>query len=113
MDIIARIIPYILSIVSSVLAAYCTFKIKEIASGKAAEQKKDEERQKAIADGIQSLLRESIVTSYNKYSDKGFCPIYAKESLKKVYESYHALGGNDVATELYKKTLKMPENLDE
>lgn len=69
------------------------------------------ERQKneAIAAGVQALLRESIVSNYNKYSDKGACPIYAKESIKKVYESYHGLGGNDVATELYNKILKMPE----
>lgn len=69
------------------------------------------ERQKneAIATGVQSLLRESIVSNYNHYSDKGFCPIYAKESVKKVYEAYHNLGGNDVATELYSKILRMPE----
>ena len=54
-------------------------------------------------------MRESIVTSYNRYSEKGFCPIYAKESMKKVYKAYHNLGGNDVATELYSKVLKMPE----
>lgn len=70
-----------------------------------------EEREKnaAIAEGVQSLLRESIVNSYNRYSDNGFCPIYAKESMKKVYRAYHNLGGNDVATELYQKLLKMPE----
>lgn len=72
------------------------------------------ERQKneAIAAGVQSLLRESIVSNYNKYSEKGACPIYAKESIKKVYESYHNLGGNDVATELYNKLLRMPEDLN-
>lgn len=70
-----------------------------------AEQAKNE----AIAEGVQSLLRESIVSNYNRYSDKGFCPIYAKESIKKVYKAYHNLGGNDVATELYSKVLKMPE----
>jgi len=66
-------------------------------------------RNEAIAEGIQSLLRESIVGNYNKYSGKGFCPIYAKESIKKVYEAYHNLGGNDVATQLYKNVLSMPE----
>lgn len=69
------------------------------------------ERQKneAIAAGVQSLLRESIVGNYNKYIDKGYCPIYAKESIKKVYAAYHDLGGNDVATQLYRKILEMPE----
>lgn len=68
------------------------------------EQKKNE----AIAEGIQSLLRESIVSNYNKYKGKGFCPIYAKESIKKVYKAYSGLGGNDVATGLYKELLEMP-----
>lgn len=74
-----------------------------------------EEKQKneAIAVGVQSLLRESIVNGYNRYLDKGFCPIYAKESMKKVYSAYHDLGGNDVATELYMKLLKMPEEKGE
>ena len=62
----------------------------------------------AIAAGVQSLLRESIVANYNSYADKGYCPIYAKESLKNVYTAYHNLGGNDVATDLYKKLLEMP-----
>lgn len=63
----------------------------------------------AIAEGVQSLLRESLVDNYNKYSDRGYCPIYAKESIKKVYTAYHNLGGNDVATGLYHKLLAMPE----
>lgn len=71
----------------------------------------DLERRKneAIAAGIQSLLRESIVNNYNKYQERGWCPIYAKESLRRAYAAYHDLGGNDVATELYNKLLRMPE----
>lgn len=72
------------------------------------EQKKNE----AIAEGVQSLLRESIVNNYNRYTDKGFCPIYAKESIKKVYHAYHDLGGNDVATQLYENILRMPEETE-
>ena len=74
-----------------------------------AQLKKEKDRNEAIAEGMQSLLRESIVDNYNKYTDKGFCPIYAKESIKKVYCAYHKLGGNDVATELYNKLLRMEE----
>lgn len=75
--------------------------------------KTEQEKNKAIADGVQSLLRESIVENFNKYTDRGYCPIYAKESIKKVYNSYHKLGGNDVATELYSKLLAMPEEKQE
>ena len=63
-------------------------------------------------DGVQALLRESIVVAYNKYMDRGYCPIYAKESAKRAYKAYEKLGGNDVAHELYQKILKMPEEPD-
>lgn len=75
--------------------------------------KEEHDKNIAIAEGVQSLLRESIVTNYNRYSDKGFCPIYAKESIKKVYHAYHDLGGNDVATDLYKKLLELPTETKE
>ena len=71
--------------------------------------KTEHEKNEAIASGVQCLLRESIIDNYNKYTDKGYCPIYAKESLRRAYESYHdGLNGNDVATELYHKLLAMP-----
>ena len=75
--------------------------------------RQEQDRNKAIAEGVQSLLRESIINNYNRYSDRGYCPIYAKESVKRVYQAYHGLGGNDVATELYNKLLKMPEERNE
>ena len=70
--------------------------------------KEEHDKNEAIGDGVQSLLRESIVSNYNRYNEKGYCPVYAKESLRKVYHSYHNLGGNDVATDLYHKCLEMP-----
>lgn len=75
-----------------------------------AKQLKEEKRKNdAVMLGVQSLLRESIVANYNKYQDKDYCPIYAKESIKRAYEAYHNLGGNDVATKLYHTLLDMPE----
>lgn len=71
--------------------------------------KEEQVKNDAISEGIQALLRENIVNNYNKYSDRGYMPIYAKESLKRAYTAYKALGGNDVATELYKKMLQMRE----
>lgn len=75
-----------------------------------SKQIKEEKRKNdALMMGVQSLLRESIVSNYNKYQDRDFCPIYAKESIKRAYEAYHDLGGNDVATKLYHTLLDMPE----
>lgn len=74
-----------------------------------ARLKEEQKKNEAIAEGVQSLLRESIVENYNRYSERGTMPIYAKESLRAVYSAYHNLGGNDVATELYNKLLRMDE----
>lgn len=71
--------------------------------------KEEKVKNEAIQDGIQALLRDRIIQSYNHYSDKGYCPIYGKENVKRMYDAYHVLGGNDVATQLKDKLLAMPE----
>ena len=89
----------------TLVLAVLSFLFKSLRDQMLEEKKKSE----AIAEGVQSLLRESIVANFNRYHEKGYCPIYAKDSLKRVYQAYHNLGGNDVATELYQKLLKMRE----
>lgn len=66
-------------------------------------------REGAISDGVQCLLRAEIIACHERYGREGKCPIYAKESLKRVYRAYHALGGNDIATGLYEQTLALPD----
>ena len=58
--------------------------------------------------GLQSLLRLEIIRSHEKYMDRKFCPLYAKESLTRAYKSYHKLGGNDIATDLYNELMDLP-----
>lgn len=65
-------------------------------------------RMRAIRAGLQCLLRAEIIRTYDKATDKGFCPLYSKEAITRAYKAYHALGGNDVATELYHETMEMP-----
>lgn len=76
-------------------------------------KKKETEREKGLADGVQCLLRSEIIHAHDKYSQKRYCPIYAKESLTRAYQAYHALGGNDVATDLYRQLMELPESKDE
>ena len=63
---------------------------------------------KAIKEGLQCLLRMEIIRAHDRYTEKGYCPIYAKESLTRAYRAYHALNGNDVATDLYHETMELP-----
>ncbi len=64
--------------------------------------------QDAIKLGIQALLRDRIIQSYNHYMDKGFCPIYGLENITALYTQYHALGGNGTITELMERLKDMP-----
>lgn len=65
-------------------------------------------KDKALEDGMQCLLRQEIIRSYENYSQKGYCPVYAREALTRGYGAYHKLGGNDVATDLYEKIMELP-----
>ena len=63
---------------------------------------------RALCAGVQCLLRAEIIRMHDKYMARAYCPIYAKESLRRMYKAYHALGGNDVATQLYKEIMELP-----
>ena len=96
--IITCIISWAVSFVLGGLATYVIAKYKSVLK-----------RQKALSDGVQSLLRNQIIEYHDKYTAKGFCPIYAKEAARRCYEAYHALGGNGVITTLYNDIMALPE----
>lgn len=55
----------------------------------------------ALKAGVQALLRDRIIQAYNHYvQDRGWIPIYAKESIDACYRSYEALGDNGVIDNL-------------
>ena len=62
----------------------------------------------AMEEGIQALLRDSIVNSYRYYKSKGYCEPEERVALAKTYKAYHDLGGNDIATDLFNRVLKLP-----
>ena len=75
-------------------------------------RKKTQDEQN-IEDGVQCLLRAEIIRAHDKYTARRYCPIYAKESLRRAYTAYHNLGGNDIATALYNECISLPEQLRE
>lgn len=70
-------------------------------------QNQESQKNMAISEGVQALLRDSIIQAYNHYKTQEFCPIYAKENVKRMYNAYHALGGNDVVTGLKDELMEM------
>lgn len=63
----------------------------------------------ALRAGVQALLRDRIIQAYNHYvCEKGWIPIYAKESIDACYRSYEALGGNGVIDSLMEQLNELP-----
>ena len=91
-------------LLSVLVSAAASGVVSGVAVGFRMRKKKDS----AVADGVQCLLREKIIEKHAKYvEEKHYCPIYAKESIRKAYNAYHAVGGNDVATALYKALMAL------
>lgn len=66
------------------------------------------EDSKALKAGIQALLRSQMISDFNKYTEKGYAPIYARESFENCWKQYHSLGVNGVMADLHKKFLELP-----
>ena len=64
----------------------------------------------ALKEGMQALLRDRIIQGYNHYSDKGWIPIYAMESIEACYKSYEELGQNGVIDNLMKQLRALPNH---
>jgi len=62
--------------------------------------------------GLQAMLRSELVHDYNKWSEKGYAPIYARENFENNYKRYHSLGANGVMDDLRAKFLLLPTELD-
>lgn len=58
--------------------------------------------------GVQALLRAQMINDYNKYSELGYAPIYARDNFENCWKQYHSLGKNGVMDDLYKKFLELP-----
>lgn len=70
--------------------------------------KKEREEQKALRDGMRSLLRRQIIADCEQAFRDGFCETKTKDTIEDMYESYHALGGNGVVSHLKAQALNLP-----
>lgn len=68
----------------------------------------NKETEKAIADGMKYLLMFKLREEGEKYLTESRCSIEEKHEFEKVYNAYHALGGNGTITALKDKVLQLP-----
>ncbi len=68
---------------------------------------------KGVRLGVQALLRAQMISDWNKYSEQGWAPIYARENFENCWQQYHNLGANGVMDDLHRKFLALPTSAPE
>lgn len=64
---------------------------------------------KGVRMGVKALLRAQMINDYNKWYERGYAPIYARQNFENCWEQYHALKGpNGVMDDLHAKFLSLP-----
>ena len=80
------------TIVLPILLGYIVWLLKQ--------QKKDRD---ANSKGTMLLLRVQLIEYHDKYMKLGEIPSYAYENFVEMYNAYHELGGNGMATKMYEE----------
>lgn len=62
----------------------------------------------ALKKGIQALLRAQMINDYNKWTTKGYAPIYARENFENCWKQYEVLGQNGVMNDIRNKFMALP-----
>ena len=67
-----------------------------------------QERERATEEGVQALLRNEIIKTYNHYMDKGWMPIHERDNVHHLLCQYKKLGGNGTVPPLIEELMELP-----
>ena len=91
---------------------YLFYKLKEI--NKKRENAETEraknilQREKATNEALRALCRDRILQGYRYYRQHGGISTADLETMTKLYNAYHGLGGNGTITTIYDKICALP-----
>lgn len=86
--------PVVAQVVSICVAGFCGFLVAQV--------KRMSKRDKALYDGMVTILRKEMVDAYETYVVNGTPLSYErKETVDQCYAAYKALGGNSTGDSLY------------
>lgn len=67
-----------------------------------------EQKNEAICLGVQALLRDRLLQSYEYHKTKGYASVDAKDNFENMWTQYHALGVNGVMDGVHKEFMFLP-----
>ncbi len=59
-------------------------------------------------EALVAILRDRIIQSCRFFIKQGNVPAFERESIERMYNAYHGLGGNDIASDIYHQMCKLP-----
>lgn len=98
------ILKYWLEVSFGAIIGFFGFIIKKIVNSLNKEMKD----QSSIKVGVQAILRDRLINSYNYHIDLGFCSIHDRDNIINMYNQYHHLGVNGVVDSLMDELLSLP-----
>lgn len=90
-EIITALITGLFALVTTI-GGYTVGKLKE-------QTQRDKGTERAIADGVKVLLSCQLTNQFERYVNEGSIDLEGVDEVRRVYNAYHALGGNGVGTE--------------
>ena len=94
------IIKYWVEFLFGVVVSILTYLMKKIATL--------HNKEKAIENGVQALLRNELIRRYREYETKGEITILDKENIEHLFKEYKNLGGNGTVAQMYEEMLELP-----
>ena len=77
-------------------------------SNRRAEKEKAEEENELFKSALRALLRSELMRTHHRAVRDGHASTVDKDVMERTYQSYHRLGGNGTATNLYEEMMALP-----
>lgn len=105
---VAIIISIATSVVSTILGSILLSMYKENKRLKQDQEKKRTDRDKAIEDGLQCILRKHLMDEHEAWVAKGYITPHALENGLAMYRAYKKLGGNGMIDHMEEEIQELP-----
>ena len=95
---------YLITIVSTVVSGVLVYAVQNLLRENDRLRREHKEadlvKQKALSDGVMSLLKIQLIEYHDKYMADGNIPTYVYDNWDIMYNSYRKLGGNGMVEHL-------------
>lgn len=98
------ILKYWVEVLLTAVCSFVTFTYKKIRE-RFSEQ---DEKRKAIENGVQALLRNALIKEYREHKLAGFITLLDKENMEHMFTEYFNLGGNGMMHDVYEEFKEIP-----